>query len=125
MTRLLLSLLVIFMPLFSSSVIAEQQMAKLYYSNQRVAMREVATWLVDGNSPICNRVLNKANAAAFHRQSLNAALENSVGGNFVGTTREEFATEMGKRIGNTFSNDYYVFCTPFASSDWLDFLTQD
>jgi len=69
MTRLLLTLLFSFVPLFSSPVLAEQLMAKLYYSNQTEVLKEVGTWLVNSNNPICSGSLNKVNAAILHRQN--------------------------------------------------------
>ena len=125
MTRLLLTLLVSFGPLFSSPVLAEQLMAKLYYSNQLESLEEAATWLVNSNNPICTGSLNEANAAKFHRQSLTWTLEKAMDGAFHGVTREDYAAEMGRQIGNTFTNDYMVLCSPFTPDDWLGFLIEE
>ena len=126
MTRLLLTLLLIaFVPLHSSSVLAEQLMATLHYSNQLESFEEAATWLVNSNNPICTGSLNKENAAKFHRQSLTWTLENAMDGTFHGITREDYAAEMGRKIGNTFTNDYMVLCSPFTPDDWLGFLMEE
>ena len=125
MLRLLLILLFSFVLLFSSPVFAEQLMAKLYYSNQTEVLKEVGTWLVNSNNPICSGSLNKVNAAILHRQNLTWTLERAMDGSFYGVTRESYAAEMGRQIGNTFTNDYYARCIEFADDDLLVFLLQE
>lgn len=109
---------------FSGSVSAEQNIARLY-SNNETESNLVASWLVDSSHSICNGHMKSENAAKLDRRLLNESLEDLISSPYLSEEdKRMISRRVGKRIADSSSNTYYVQCVPPAPNDQLKLLLE-
>ena len=125
MTRLLLTLLIAFVPLFSSPVLAEQNIASLHFTSEKQVTDTVFRWLVDSSHPICSGYKKFESAAMLHRQELLRILEVKLASTYFSEKRKkQFSATYFDDVARTYSNDYFVLCSTFSANEQLDLLLE-
>ena len=120
MTRLLLTMLVACMLLFSSPVLAEQFLGRVVYFDKATGFDlTVGNWLVDSKFCVSTDI-DQRKAAKLHRDALNTTLEQILDSSMSQSEKDEFALSYGEQIGATAKNQYHLFCQSFEPNHLLE-----